>query len=62
MAQIKSDSVVIEISKLFKSGEAANHILSDEQLAVLAEVVEATVAEFVQDPSLVIEVSRLEQE
>lgn len=55
MAQITTETIEITVSKLFKSGVSAP-ILSDEQLETLREVVEATVAELLADPTIVVEV------
>ncbi len=56
MAQIRSQQLVLEVSKLFKNNEDAQ-ILSEEQIETLIAVVEATVAELIDDSSLVVEVS-----
>jgi hypothetical protein len=59
MAQIKTEQLVLEVSKLFKNNEDAQ-ILSDEQVETLIAVVEATVAELINDSSLIVEVNRFE--
>lgn len=58
MAQIRSEQLIVEFSKLFKNNEEAT-ILSDEQVATLTEVIEATIAELLDDPSMVVEVNRI---
>jgi len=58
MARIRNEILSLEISKIFKNNETGP-VITDEQLQTLAEVVEATVAELINDPSLVVEVSRL---
>lgn len=60
MAQIKSEKLIIEFSKLFK-GNDTSHILLDDQVATLIEVVEATIAELINDPSVIVEVNRLDE-
>lgn len=59
MAQIKSEQLVVEFSKLFKNDSPQQHILSEDQLATLTVVIEATIAELIADPAVVVEVSRL---
>lgn len=61
MAHIVTDQLVVEFSKLFKGSDDQQYILSDDQVATLAEVIEATVAELLTDPSMVVEVSRVEK-
>jgi len=61
MATIHNESILIEVSKLFRDNVEVQSVLSDEQLAVLKEVVEATVAELLADPALVVEVNRIEK-
>lgn len=61
MATIHNESILIEVSKLFRDDVEVRSVLSDEQLAVLKEVVEATVAELLADPALVVEVNRIEK-
>lgn len=59
MAQIKSEQLIVEFSKLFKNTDGGSHILSDEQVATLTEVIEATIVELINDASMVVEVSRI---
>ena len=60
MAHIVKDELVVEFSKLFKDGNDQQYILSEDQVATLVEVIEATVAELLEDPTLVVEVVRKE--
>ena len=60
MAKIKTEQLVLEVSKIFKNTEDAP-ILSDDQIETLIAVVEATVAELIDDASLVVEVNRLSE-
>ncbi len=61
MAHIVTDQLVVEFSKLFKGADDQQYVLSDEQVQTLAEVIEATVAELLVDPSMVVEVTRVEK-
>lgn len=61
MATIHNERILIEVSKLFRDEIEVERVLSNEQLGVLKEVVEATVAELLADPALVVEVNRLEK-
>lgn len=61
MAHIVTDQLVVEFSKLFKNGDAREHILSDDQVETLAAVIEATIGELLADPSMVVEIVRSEK-
>lgn len=55
MAHIAKETILVEVSKLFKNNEESA-ILDDSQRAVIRDVIETSIAEILGDASLVIEV------
>jgi len=57
MARIQTDTIVIELSKIYKNDDDSTLVLSDEHLFALNAIVEETLADLLGD-SVVIEINR----
>lgn len=56
MAKIKTDSFVLNISKLVKNQDAETDVIDFETRQALIDVLEATIAEVVSDKSVIVEI------
>lgn len=58
MPHVVTDKIAVDVSKLFKDHDDQQYVLSEEQVATLEQVIEATIIELINDPSLIVEVGR----
>lgn len=60
MARVHEEYVVIKLSKLVKDSESPE-LVNEDMVAVLAQLLEGTVAEVVDDAGVIVEVEKSSQ-